>query len=795
MRNTRNAVGMMLAVLVLAGGGVRADWVPTAGGTYDYETPANWDGGTINNVFLSSSYSSGSQTILINADGDWNSTDAVISAHSNGTTLLLRAQDTDRSLTLGNDISFVSTGTTGNNIVQFGTVNANERINFTLSGLRAINVDSPEWGDARAIFNGVLSDSGGLSKSGDGFLYLQNGASTFTGTLEVTGGLTILAGSGATLSTENIVVGRQNEPFGYDLTYAGTQGVLVMGNNTTPAGTSSGSLGANANRIPDTATVELQGGGLRLQAQNGDDNSLTETVGTVNLTRGQGDLVVWQAATGPNNVATLHVNNLNRSTGAVLGGYGANSGGSGKGTLGTGATLESRITFTNIDGAAPSASVVNGIIPWAVNGAQLGGDYWAGTAPGDFLTYGANGLTPQTSFVSDINAAGATENVKISSTTATLSADKTINSLTLSTASLDGASALTLTAGAVNVYCSNPAGGAMFINPTLDFNGREGFIFVNNGMLLNVNSDLTNTGGNGVTITGYGSNQTRDRSTMALSPGSTYTGPTTINGVYVTAINNALPSSTALVVNEGGVLNTSWGGNPTVGSLAGYGIVGIDYNRTFHVGGDDTSTTFAGTLQEGPEGGTGSGSVTKNGTGTWTLSGTNTYGGATTVAGGGVVVDGALAAASGAVTVQSGAFLGGTGTIGRDVTVNNSGLLAAGLTNTVGTLNISSNLTLASSSILDIQLGSAGAGDKIVVGGDVTLTDSILQLSALGTLAGAQDYTIIDNQSAGAVTGTFANDDALSAGGYNLTIVYNGGDGGNDVVLSTVPMGTVVSVR
>ncbi len=774
----------------------RADWVPTSGGTYDYGTLSNWEGGTVNNVFLSSDYSGASQTVTIDSDGVWNATNDIRTAHANGTTLLLRGEGGDRSLALGGDVSFVFPGTTGNNTLQFGTVNANQGIGFSLSGLRMINVDSPQLGDARVLFNGVLSGSGGLVKNGDGFLYLQNAASTFTGNLEVTGGQVILAGSGATLATENIVVGRQNEVFGYTLERAGTQGGMVLGNNTTPAGTSSGSLGANANRIPDSATVELQGGGLRLEAQSGDGNSLTETVGTVNLTRGQGDLVVWQAGSG-NNVATLHVNNLNRSTGAVLGGYGANSIGNGKGTLGTGAALEGRITINTINGSSANGSVVNGIIPWAVNGAQQGGLYWHASVPSDFLTYGANGLTPQTSFVSDINTASATENVKISAASPTLEADTTINSLTLVTSGLSGVGkTLTLTAGALNVRRDNPAGGRMSVSADFNFNGREGFIFVNNGMDLLLDGVLSNTGGNGITITGYGSNQTRDRSRLTIVPGNTYTGPTTINGVYVIAQNKALPSSTALVVNEGGVLNTSWGGNPTVGSLAGYGIVDIDYNTTFHVGGDNTSTTFAGILQEGPYG-TGNGGVTKNGTGTLTLTGMNTYGGATTVAAGGLVIHGSLSASANAVTVQNSTFLGGTGTIGRDVTVNSGGRLTGGLTNVVGTLNIASNLNLKAGAILDVQLVGGGVCDLIMVAGSVNLNSgggagSTLQLSAVGTLKGGETYTIM--RAGSAIATTFANASSLTADGYKLVVDYAGGTG-NDIVLSVLPKGTVVAIR
>src|SRR5207249_3235496 len=82
--------------------------------------------------------------------------------------------------------------------------------------------------------------------------------------------------------------------------------------------------------------------------------------------------------------------------------------------------------------------------------------------------------------------------------------------------------------------------------------------------------------------------------------------------------------------------------------------------------------------------------VTKSGTGTWTLSGANTYTGTTTISGGTLVMGSPTALGSSAVTLSGGATLG-VRTDGGDTAYN----LNVGSSNTI---------TLAS----DVKTGSAG---------------------------------------------------------------------------------------
>ena len=152
--------------------------------------------------------------------------------------------------------------------------------------------------------------------------------------------------------------------------------------------------------------------------------------------------------------------------------------------------------------------------------------------------------------------------------------------------------------------------------------------------------------------------------------------------------------------------------------------------RTFVLGGAAGLGQVEGIISNG----TASGSVIalrKIENGTWTLTGANTYTGATTLNAGTLRINapGSLHAGS-AVTINA-ATLAGDGSIGGSVTVNASGRIAPGATTgSAGTLAIGGGLNITAMTTgtgkLVFELGALTASDQITVGGTFTLGSGTL---------------------------------------------------------------------
>ncbi|MES2186334.1 MAG: autotransporter-associated beta strand repeat-containing protein, partial [Pseudomonadota bacterium] len=289
-------------------------------------------------------------------------------------------------------------------------------------------------------------------------------------------------------------------------------------------------------------------------------------------------------------------------------------------------------------------------------------------------------------------------------------------------------------------------------------------------------------------VSGTGSLVKQGAGVLTFTGVSTYQGGTTVNGGTLALTGTGVLTATgALAVNVGGTFDISGitAANATIGDLSGTGAGSVVLGNKALTAGTVISSSFAGVIS-----GT-NGSLVKQGAGALTLTGSDTYSGATTVAAGKLLVNGSIASSS-LVTVQTGATLGGSGTTGA-VHVDSGGTLAAG--NSPGLLH-TGDLALVAGATFEEQLAGTTAGtgyDQIAVTGTVDLGGATLNTLLLGGFAPAlgASFTLIDNDAADAVTGTFAGlaeGATLILAGTTFTISYHGGDG-NDVVLgvSAVP--------
>ena len=166
------------------------------------------------------------------------------------------------------------------------------------------------------------------------------------------------------------------------------------------------------------------------------------------------------------------------------------------------------------------------------------------------------------------------------------------------------------------------------------------------------------TGGflNAGTLTGTGAfNVTGGQ--VLLGGTSNYTGATTISGpgVVFAGSTTGLSSSSAFAVGSGATLDLG-GFSNTIGSLADIGGAGGSISNTsvsgaaatLTTGGDNSSTSYAGTINDG----NGALALVKVGTGTMILANANGYSGGTTISGGTIQVTDAASLGTGAVTLS-----------------------------------------------------------------------------------------------------------------------------------------------
>jgi len=215
-----------------------------------------------------------------------------------------------------------------------------------------------------------------------------------------------------------------------------------------------------------------------------------------------------------------------------------------------------------------------------------------------------------------------------------------------------------------------------------------------------------------IPLTVAGTVHALQKATFNTVQGVTVTGTLRADGALADNEGVQIDAGTSLMIGSGGTTGTLDADASVNGSLA--------FNRS-----DDVA--FSGDMK-------GTGTLAKFGTGKMVYEGDGSqFQGSTTVADGTLVVGGAAGSTAylgGAVHVSSGASLGGHGTIGGSVDMVSGSALSPG--NSVGTLTVNGDLTMAQGTVFDAEFGAGGTGDKVIVGGNLALNGVTLNVADAG---------------------------------------------------------------
>ncbi len=299
------------------------------------------------------------------------------------------------------------------------------------------------------------------------------------------------------------------------------------------------------------------------------------------------------------------------------------------------------------------------------------------------------------------------------------------------------------------------------------------------------NTDLTVDGAGNMTVEGSLSIGTgglvkNGAGDLLLMGANVFTGTTTVNDGTLTLQNgHAIRDTSAVVINTAGALYVVH--SEAIGSLAGAGNVHVWSDQTLTIGDDNTSTTFSGVLADYfmatyIEGG----GLRKTGSGTLSLTGTNTYTGATTVDGGTLSVNGSIASSS--LTVNAGGTLGGNGIVGN--TTINGGTLAPG--NSIDTLTVQGNLSFTAASRYMVEVSPSNA-DRVNVTGTATLGGATVNAHFAAGSYVEKQYTIVN--ATGGVIGKFGaqvNTDLPSS--FKSSLSYDANNAYLDLKLDFTPV-------
>ncbi|NBX65852.1 MAG: hypothetical protein EBQ96_02535 [Proteobacteria bacterium] len=730
-----------------------------------------------------------------------------------------------------------------------------------------VNAPSNLTIDGAGTYTGTLSGAGSFTKTSAGTLVVS-GANTHTGGTFITGGAinisaadnlggvgnvvtidgaSIILGGGGFTEAHNITIGAgdatintngNNATFsgvisgiGETLTKTGAGTLTLTGTNTYSGGTTvsagilRGDTASLQGNITNNATVNFSQVGLGTYSgiMSGTGNVTSTNTGITTLS----GVSTYTGGTTVSGGGALAIN-AESGLGAASGALTLNNGGliynsalsttrattlAGAGTFNTNGNDVTMSGVISGAGSLTKAGAGN-LTVTGTNTYSGGTTVTAGTLTGTTTSLQGN-ITNDATVVFDQGTAGTYAGsmsgsgtlTKLGAGNVTLSGGNsysggttvTAGTLTGTTSSLQGA----ITNNATVVFDQNSAGtyaGAMSGTGTMTKLGTGNLTLSGantysggtvitagtlTGTIATIQGNITNNaalvfdqggvGSHAGVISGTGSLTKLGVGNVILLGNNTYSGGTTVTAGTLTGstdnIQGNVVNNATVVLNQGttGTYAGNMSGSGTLTKL-GTGNITLSGTNTYSGGTTVTAGTLTGTtsslqgnitnnanvvFNQGTTGTyagvmSGTGTLTKNGTGNTIISGVNTYSGATTVNAGRLSVNGSNINST--TTVASGGTLGGTGTLGTTV-VNNGGRFAPG--NSIGTINVTGPVTFNVGSTYEVEINDAGQSDLTIATGAITINGGTVDVKgASGTYGTSTNYTILQGAS---VTGTFTS--------------------------------------
>ena len=646
-----------------------------------------------------------------------------------------------------------------------GTISGFSSYNATNATSDATTTDNNVQTAAVTLGGASTINSLTISDTGNNALALAGNNLTLTYTSATSLGGLLYAGNGAgggsyTISSTGGVVNTSS-----------TTGELVVDVNTGATLT----ISAQAVTSGATAGQLTKGGGGTLSltsATNAYTGATNISAGTLSI-GGAGQLGggTYNGAIVDNG-AFVYSSSANQTLGGVISGVGTLTQ-NGSGTL----TLTGANTFTG-------GAVVNGGTLQVGNGTSgsLGG-------PTDAVSVGSSGTLLLNGSSSGLNVsvtgAGTVQTTGSASYTISGGINGTgsyvQNSSGVITISSFSESSATLNNGALKLSGNLLFGGSLSValGANMEYANNTG----SSGSTITDNGTITGLEASGkiVTLSGVISGTggfTQNGNETILSNANTFSGTTLLTSGILGLSNAsglALQDST-LSTSGAGTIALSGSTTPTFGGITGgtalasvitSGYTGSVTNLTLNPQGS-VSDTYSGVIADGHSGMT----LTKSGTGTQTLSGNNTYTGATQINAGVLAITNTTGSGTGggAVTVGGGAnssgtpTLMGTGTITGNVVVSSAsggvaGTITPGVTGSLtGTLHVGGAISFQTGSLFADNLSGANAGELVITGAATVGSGALISIT--GTPISSDVYTL-----ATATAGSFSG----SNGGFTFT--------------------------